>query len=221
MAQQHSVLVLLRIAAVLFVAVLLGGCPSSSSRTTIEGYSDQMLSRKRIMVLAPEGADVTLGDAAAYAASRGVVAEGAREQLAIDFRTRLTPAIASRLDSNTVLYYQDQSVSGLVPLNATSDFNGAEPNSWDEVKRARREGNIDFLIVLNRMSINNSGGGDGSGTESIETSYSLLDLQGGKVVTSGRLSVPVGPANAVASYDRFARELTAKLPFLVTAVTGK
>lgn len=210
MAHLHSVLA--RGAALLLMVSAMAGC-SSSSRTTVDGYDDSMLSRKRIMVLTPAAANVRLSNQASYAASRGVATESALEQLGNDFRTRLVPAIGKRLDSNTVLHYGDQAVAGIVPLNATTDFNGVEPKSWENLKRAAREGNIDFLIVLNGMSINTSAATDGSASESIEGSYSLLDVQESKMMTSGKVSISASAANAAISYDQFAGKLTAELPF--------
>lgn len=219
MANKYSVL--LRSAAVLVLAAMLGGCPSSSQRTTIDGYSHDMLVRKRIMVLAPEAADVTLSNAGAFATSRGTVAEGAQEQIRVDMRTRMLPAIAAQLDSNTVLLYSEQSVSGLVPLNATADFNGAEPKAWETIKRAGREGNIDYLIVLNGLRFTNSASGSGVGTESVKANYSLLDVKGARVMTSGTVEVPSQPAAPAAIYDAFARELASELPFHVRATAGE
>lgn len=173
------------------------------------------------MVLTPASADVRLSNQASYAASRGVATESALEQLGNDFRTRLVPAIGKRLDSNTVLHYGDQAVAGIVPLNATTDFNGSEPKSWETLKRAAREGNIDFLIVLNGMSINTSAASDGSASESMEGSYSLLDVQDGKMMTSGKVSVSTGPANTATIYDQLAGKLASELPFHTTPGTGK
>jgi len=202
------------------LASAIGGC-SSSSRTAVEGYDEAMLSRKRIMVLTPEPASVVLSDTVAYAASRGVVPASAREQVGIDFRTRLVPAIGRWLDSNTVLHYRDQPVSGIVPIDATADFSGAQPKSWETIRRAGREGNVDFMIVLNGTRLTSSADSPGSGTEAIETNYSLIDAQAGKVMTSGNVSIPAGPASAAVSYEELAKALTAKLPFHVTTGTAR
>ncbi len=209
--------VILRSAMVLLLAAMLGGCPSSSSRVTVEGYRADMLVRKRIMVVTPDAADVTLSDPAAFASARGTVGEGAREQVAVDFRTRIMPAIASRLDSNTALLYNEQAVSGVVAINPTADFDGAKPKSWDAIKRASREGNIDFFIVLNGISFTTTSAGTASGTEAMVASYSLLDPKAGTVMTSGQVSVPAQAANPAALYDKFAEELVNRLPFHVKA----
>jgi hypothetical protein len=202
-------------ASALLLALMLGGCPSGK-RVVVEGYSDNALVNKRIMVVAPEAADVKISNPAAFAFARGVVADASQEKLANELRTQLTPAIAARLDSNTVLYYKDQAVSGLVPMNATTDFTGAQPKSWETIRRAGREGNVDFLIVLNGMTIANSAASNGGrGTESVETTFSLLDTKAGTVVTSGRVSIPSDEANPATTYARLAEKLTSQMPFYV------
>lgn len=206
----------MRCALVLLTAIVFAGCPSAR-RITVEGYDDARLSGKRVMVILPEAADVTLTDPAAYAYARGIAADGAREQLSSDLRTRFVEAIDKRLDSNTVLAYRDQPVGAMVPLDATKDFTAAGPKGWDVVKRAGREGNIDYLIVLNGMTIRNASS-TGRGSESISTNYLLLDAQEAKVMTSGTVSIDVkemqGPTD---SYLALARELGAKLPFVPVA----
>src|SRR5437867_1058706 len=135
-------------ATLLFITLLLAGC-GSSRRAMVSGYSDEMLNRKRILLLLPEDNDLLLNNSAAYASSRGVATESARETFAGEIRASLAPSINSRLDSNTVLNYRDLPASGIVPLNATGDFPGGAPKSWEQVTRAAHEGNIDYLLVLN------------------------------------------------------------------------
>lgn len=207
----------LRFALALLAAIACAGCPSSR-RIVVEGYDDAMLSGKRVMVILPEAADVTLTDPNAYASARGVAGESAREQLSADLRSRFVDAIDARLDSNTVLGYRDQPVGAMVPLDATKDFTAAGPKAWDVVKRAGREGNIDYLIVLNGMTIRSTPSSTGRGGEAINANYLLLDAQQGKTMTAGTVSVNVaqlqGPNDG---YLQLARELSAKLPFVPVA----
>jgi len=207
----------MRCALLLLTAIVFAGCPSAR-RITVEGYDDAKLSGKRVMVILPEAADVTLTDPAAYAYARGIAADAAREQLSTDLRTRFVDAIDARLDSNTVLGYKDQPVGAMVPLDATKDFTATGPKAWDVVKRAGREGNIDYLIVLNGMTIRNTSSSTGRGGESISTSYLLLDAQDAKTMTSGTVSINVGEMQGPNdSYLALARELGAKLPFVPVA----
>lgn len=212
---QKIVQIRLAAGALMLVALLIAGC-SSSQRTTVEGYTDQQLSGKRVVLLLPGAADVRLPDSSSYALSRGTVAESAREQLAIDFRTRFIPALDLRLDSNTVTNYAEQSVSGNVALNAQTDFTANGPKSWDVLKRAGREGNIDYMIVLNNMQVRTSRTSNGGGSEVIEADYMLLDLQDAKSMASGHVSANInGAADPGAAYRLLAQELSAKLPFHV------
>ena len=201
--------------ALTLIALLIAGC-SSATRTTVEGYTDQQLSGKRVVLLLPDAADVRIPDSSSYAFARGTVAESAREQLAIDFRTRLIPALDLRLDSNTVLNYAEQPVSGNVALNARTDFPNGAPKAWDVLKRAGREGNIDFMIVLNNMQVRTIRSTNGSGSETIEADYILLDLQDAKAMTSGHVTANIdGAADPGATYRLLAQQLAAKFPFHV------
>ena len=56
---RNNSLIWLQCIAVVAVAAMFAGCPSSK-RIVVEGYDDAMLSRKRIMLLVPSGADVKL-----------------------------------------------------------------------------------------------------------------------------------------------------------------
>jgi|GEM_PF-1798231 len=207
----------LQCAALVVVAVALGGCPSSK-RIVVEGYDDAALVRKRIMLLLPDSKDVKLTDAAAYGYARGTTAEGGRDQMNAELRTKLTYEISQHLDSNTVLNYADQSLSGSIMLNSTADFTGAQPKSWDAYKRAGREGNIDFFVVLNNVTFSNTASSTGGrGKEGIEADYSLLDLQQQKVVTSGHISLGQEELTTPAdTYRRLAEALVGKLPFAVS-----
>jgi hypothetical protein len=203
-------------------ALMLAGCPSAK-RVVLEGYTDEMLNGKRVLVLVPDAADVTLADPGAYAYARGASSESARDQLANDLQSRVVSSLAALLDSNNVLGYKDQPVGGIVTLNAKSDFNNAGPVSWDVVKRAGREGNMDFLVVLNGMSIRNTASTSGGrGGESITAHYLLLDAQRGKTMSQGEVSVDVkelqSPGDA---YQRLAQELGARFPFVTGMGAGK
>jgi hypothetical protein len=203
-------------------AIAFAGCPSAR-RITVEGYSDDMLNGKRVLVLVPEAADVKLTDPAGYAFIRGVATPSAQEQLQSDLQVRIATALGSLLDSNTVLSYSGQPIGGIVPLNAKTDFTTTGPASWDAIKRAGREGNVDYLIVLNGMTINSVGTASGdSGSEEITAHYYVLDAQRGKTVTSGDVSSEVKmPFTAAESFQHFAEELAGRMPFTAHATAAK
>jgi hypothetical protein len=193
------------------IAIVASGC-ASSRRTTIEGYSDASLNRKRIFLLLPGESDVRFASAEQYAQPIGIAAASAGETFAGDLRSVLVSAIQSRLDSNAVFSYADQPVSGIVPLSAAHDFTASGPNDWDAVRRAGQEGAIDFLLVLRDASVANTSAGD----ESVTVSYELLDVAARRVMTSGVVTASVGaPRTREMTHEKLADELTAKLPFLV------
>ena len=203
----------------LFIALLFStvfiGCPSAK-RLTIEGYDDAVLNAKRVFVLLPASADIRLTNAELYATSRGIDATSAGETIEGELRTVLVGAIQSRLDSNTVLNYFEQPVSGIVPLNATTDFNGAAPVTWSTVKRAGVEGNIDYLLVLRDVVVTSTPSSDPRGNEAVSASYSLLDIAAERVMTSGTIAVSISaPRTTASTHEGLAAELTAKLPFTV------
>jgi hypothetical protein len=182
-----------------------------------------MLNGKRVLVLVPDAADVSLTNPAAYAYARGGVADAAGEQLNNDLNTRIASSLGSYLDSNTVLSYKNQPVGGIIPLSAKTDFTQTDAVDWDKVKRAGREGNVDYLVVLRSMQIDNTASTSGGrGGEAIKAHYILIDAQRGKTMTNGDVSVNVKEMNGPAdSYQQLARELSSRLPFTVGAGMGK
>jgi hypothetical protein len=204
--------------AAIVLALLVSSC-GSSSRTTVSGYSDEMLNGKRIFVLLPKPEEIMMNNSAAYAYSRGVATDGAREMLAGEIRTQLIQALSSRLDSNTVLNYQGEAVGAMIPLSASDDFTAGTPKSWDALTKAAHTGNFDYMIVLNPISFSNTPSTTGGrGGEDVEMSYSLLDLNEKKVMTTGTVTVDQSElSEPAATYNQLALELTRKLPFYVPA----
>jgi hypothetical protein len=201
----------------LLLALVAAGC-GSSKRITVDGYDDSKLNHKRVLLLYPSIEDVTMSNAAVYAASRGGATESARELLATELRTMVATELGARMDSNTVLNYLDQPVSGIVPLDPSVDFRvDGQPSEWDKLRRVGREGNVDFLIVLRDLDFNNATPSGGPrGTETVEVEYSLLDLQAGKTLANGTFSFSVDdPRTPEMTYQRLARELTKRMPFVV------
>lgn len=198
-------------------AVMATGC-GSSSRMTIEGYSDDMLSNRRVAVLFPGPTDITFTNLDALAASRGVDPAGAREDFHGELRTQLVDLLDATLDSNTVLDYTGMPVFGSIPLSAESDFSTATPN-WEKLRRAGREGNLDYMVVVNHMNVSNTPSSSGGrGDESVKASYSLLDLTRSKVMTGGTIDFTVSdPRTPSTTWERLVEKLTPKLPFMVAA----
>ncbi len=211
----NSLRTLSLLAVVVTAALVAAGC-GSSKRTTVEGYSDESLMRKRIFVLYPSGNQVTLGNTESFAYSRGVAAASAMETLDGELRTLLVPSLNQRLDSNTILGYSEEPVGRIVSINPSADFAGGKPKSWDQIERAAKEANIDYMLVINPIRINNSEPGTGKGDETVTANYLLLDTQKKKVMTSGEIEVTIeDPRTAATTYERLAAELTKKLPFWV------
>ena len=203
------------VAILLLAMTVAAGC-GSARRITIEGYTDAQLNGRRIALLLPAAGDVRFTNAAQFAASRGVADVSAGETVDNELRTILAEALQSRLDSNTVLNYTDQPVAGIVPMSATGDFTAAGPTSWETVKRAAQEGNIDYLLVIRDVTVRSTPTGDARGDEAVSASYQLLDAAAGRTMTSGTIDFEVGaPRTPAMTYDRMALELTAKLPFVV------
>jgi hypothetical protein len=200
------------------VALLAAGC-GSSSRTTIEGYSDDMLSNRRVAVLFPAASEITFSNVDALAASRGVDPAGAPEAFHGELRTQLVDKLDVALDSNTVLDYGSLPVAGSIPLSAESDFAiGSAPN-WEKLRRSGREGNLDYLVVVNRMTVSNTPSSSGGrGDESVKASYTLVDLSRSKVMTGGTVDFTVSdPRTPSHTWQRLVEKLTPKLPFVIAA----
>ena len=202
--------------AVMAAACVLAGCPSSR-QATVQGYTSEMLNRKRVFLLIPRTESLVVVNADAYAASRGAVAASAREMFASELRSMLTHALGQMLDSNTVLNYAEHAVSGVVTLDANTDFSASAPRDWELVKRAGREGNADFLIVLNSLSVDNRApSGAGRGDETVRASYLLLDTERQRVMSTGNVSFSLSdPRTPAMTYERLASELSQRLPFHV------
>lgn len=174
-----------------------------------------MLNNKRIAVVIPDASELSLANPEILAASRGVAAAGVQEAFHGEFRTQLSDALGQRLDSNTVLGYSEQSIAGSVPIAAERDMSAGAPASWEKFRRAGREGNLDYMLVLNRVTVSNTASSTGGrGDERLQTSYSLLDLSRSKVMTSGTIDFEVNdPRSPGHTWDRLATELVRKLPF--------
>lgn len=206
----------LRLFTVALFAVLLAAC-GSSKRTTIKGYDDSMLNGRRIFMVTPPPEQVTMSNPDQFAAARGVAGATAREMLGNEFRTMLIPAMNQQLDSNTTYSYSEEPVGRMVVLNATSDFTNAGPVDWENVSRAAREGNIDYMIVLRNIKINNTGGGEsGRGDEAASGDFLLLDAQNKKVMTTGDFDVEVkDPRKLETTWQLVAAEISKQMPFWV------
>lgn len=209
MTQRTSTLSLVLV--VTATALTLVGC--GSGRITIDGYSTSALDGKRVFVVVPQPVDVTLTDQEAYAYVRGATGESARDQVASDLRTHLVQNLAGRLDSNTVLSYNDAPANGVQPLDAARDFTASAPNSWDGVVRGAREANADYLLVLNGITIHTRRT-SGRGAESIQCGYQLLDPTQQRVMTTGRVDVDAGDVAGPGDvYEKLVGALVGKLPF--------
>jgi hypothetical protein len=209
----------LLLSAVLLVGAVAGGvgCGSGSSTTKVEGYTSAMLNNRRVALLIPSASSISLSNPEIFAASRGVDVAGAQEALYGEFRTQVIDIFNSRLDSNTVYDYSSLPVSGSVMLDATGDFPQGAPSSWEKLKRAGKDANLDYLIVLNRVTVSNSASSTGGrGDETMNAEYILLDLGRQKVMTSGNVGFTVrDPRTPTNTWERLVDAVTAKLPFSV------
>jgi hypothetical protein len=174
-----------------------------------------MLNNKNIFVLLPDTSIAVIANPTAYAASRGVATDGARDMLSGELRTRLIESLDARLDSNTTLNYASQAVGGVVPLNF-SMFNNGVPKTWDKLKQAGREGGFDYLLVLHGFKISTKPVTTGRGSETVEASFTLLDVMKENVMANSTVKVETeAPAMPADVYRKVAEELSRKLPFFV------
>jgi len=206
------------IMAAIVAATYLAGC--GSARISVEGYGDAELNHKRVFLMLPASDNVALENPAAYANSRGIAEIGATERIATELQSDLQAALDGRLDSNTVLEYGSQPVGAIVPVDPAEDFpagSDAEWN-WDKAKRAAKEGNIDFLIVLHSVRLENEmPEGDGTrGKEKITATFSLLDPLNGKLMTANTVDAEVDdPRRPADTFVGLSKAMAKKLPFHV------
>lgn len=198
---------------------LLIGC--GSGKTSVEGYDNAVLNDKRIFLLLPSEGDITLVNPAAFAQSRGIGEAGASGRIATEFRTDLATALNTRLDSNTILEYGQQTVGAVVPLNPSVDLPQAATGStsswnWDKVRDAARQGNIDYLIVLHSVRVENEMPKEGAsrGKETVVANFSLLDPEKKTLMTGSEVRVEIkDPRKPADTYTRLAEAMAKKLPF--------
>jgi hypothetical protein len=196
------------------LGILIAGC--SGGRMVIPGYNEADFNGKRVALVIPGANDLVMNNSAAYAASRGVATDGAREMLNDELRTGLPTALGAVLDSNTVVNYRDQVVAGTMPLDAVDDFPQGAPADWGKVQDAAREGNFDFFVVVNHFAITNTPSTSGRGDEAVNASFSLLDPNKRRVLTTNTVEISVGdPRVPSDTYAELAAELAKKLPFSV------
>ena len=205
------------VAGLLFSGFLFIGC--GSGRTSIEGYDDAALSGKRLFVLTPDEGEIFFTDDGAFAFSRGIAALNARERVINEFQTQFRDRLDNLLDSNLVVTYRSQSVGAIHPLYATNDFTG-EAGSWDwtTIDAARKEGAIDYLLVLQRVGFENQVPGDsvGRGKETVTVDFVLIDPVKRSVMTRNQVSASVkDPREVRDTYIKLVKELASKMPFYV------
>ncbi len=209
-------LVLPFLTALIFSATIFGGC--GSSRSKVEGYDDAQLSGKRVFVLLPDEGDYMVTSPSSFAWSRGIGEAGVPGRISSEFRTMFASALDARYDSNTVHNYATQSVGSTNPLHSGTDFQGAaESWDWSKLDVVRKNAAIDFMIVVNEVTINNSSpenGGD-RGEERVSARARLIDMAKRKVLVEEQVAVSVDdPRQPRDTYVLLARELARKLPFL-------
>lgn len=195
-------------------AAIFAGCGGGGRVTTVEGYGERQLNGKRIALLVPNANDLVMNNSAAYAHSRGVATEGAREMLSTELRTGLVTTLSTVLDSNAVVSYRDQVVAGTIPLDAVENFTQGTPKTWDKLEDAAKQANLDFVLLIAPFSISNTASTTGRGDETVDAGYSLIDPIKRRVMTTGTVQFTVSDPRSVANtYERFAQELAKKLPF--------
>ena len=215
MLSTHSLKLLGLISSLVLSTLVLSSC--GSSRITLEGYDDALLSGKRIFLLIPEDGDYVFSDAAAFGYSRGIAAVTVQSRVDNEFQTRLRDRLDLRLDSNLVVNYRTQPVGAIHPLKAVRDFTGL-PSTWDwtKLQAAAKEGAIDYLIVLRSVTLKNFPPKDGRsmGKEEVEADFLLIDLSKKSVMTQNTVSISVNDPRQIAdTYIELSKDLTSKMPF--------
>ncbi|MGE3800739.1 MAG: hypothetical protein AB7H80_06935 [Candidatus Kapaibacterium sp.] len=205
------------VAGIILSAGLFAGC--GSSRTSIEGYSDAVLTGKRLFILMPKEGDFVLTNSEAFAYSRGIAALSSQSRVDNEFQTQFRDYLDNVLDSNLVVVYRTQPVGAIHPLDATRDFNGEIGSwNWEEIDAARKEGAIDFLLVLQKVQLENQTPSDnaGRGKESVTVNFILVDPAKRSVMTQNQVSVSLkDPREIRDTYSKLTRELASKMPFHV------
>lgn len=199
---------------------LLVGC--GSGKTAVEGYDQGVLNGKRIFLLLPAEGGIVLTNPAAFAQSRGIGEGGASGRISTEFRTDLAPALNTRLDSNTILEYSQQTVGAVVPLNPSSDMPRATAGSdswdWDKLRDAARQGNIDYLIVFHSIRVENEMPKEGAarGKETVTANFSLLDPEKKKLMSESEVRVEIkDPRKPADTFTRLSEAMAKKMPFHV------
>ena len=199
-------------------ATFIAGC--GSGRVTIKGYDATALNDKRVFLILPAQGGIELANPADFANSRGIAEMGAAGRVEAEFRTNLAPALDALLDSNTVLEYGSQTVGAVVPMDPAADMPATPGGTWDwnKVHNAAKQGNIDYMVVLNTVRVENDAPKDGAarGKESVSLSFSLVDPVKDTVMTQNMVHVELkDPRKPIDTYKRLAEEMAKKLPFFV------
>jgi hypothetical protein len=197
------------------IVVGSNGCGGGGTGGVLNGTP---LNGKRLFILLPKQDGFTLQNPDAYAYSRGISEMNASTRLFSEMRSMFADELGQRYDSNTVLNYNEQAISGTVPLDAVNDFNGASDTwNWDNLNRAGKEGAVDFLLVMHSVVVSNQkpSGEIGMGRESISASFHLIDPINKVNVRSATVSISVDdPRIPSDSYVFLARQVASRLPFL-------
>jgi len=198
----------------LLAALVVVGC--GGSRITVDGYNDAMLSNRQVVIALPSPELITLDNSDAYAGARGSAGVVGRELLEGDLAHALPAALGRRFDSNAVTIYSLLPVSGSFPIHPVNDFDGNEPKFWDKMKTLGREGRFDYLIVMKRIDVTAAPSSSGRGREGASAEFVLFDLNRGRTMTSGSVSVSQGEIETPETlYTRLADAMARKLPFHV------
>ena len=205
------------VAGFLIAGSIWGGC--GSSRTSVEGYTDATLTDKRLFVLTPKEGEFGITNSEAFAASRGIAPLNVQSRLDNELQTQFRDWLDNTLDSNLVVMYRAQPVGAVYPLEGKSGFSGTEGGwDWGKIDAARKEGAIDFLLVLENVSVDNTMPTEkgGRGKETMNVDFLLIDPAKKSVMTRNRVSVTVkDPREIRDTYIKLARELASKMPFHV------
>ena len=200
----------------LAASAVLAGC-SGSNRTSIDGKELWQFTGARLFLMLPTAEALRFENPKEFAWSRGTSEVAIASKFAAELHSKLTVALDSRLDSNSILDFSAQSVGLTNRMTSDVDFSGHESGwNWEKITRVGQLGSIDYLIVLRNVVIGNDKPDEPNlrGTERVSAQVLLVSIAESKVLDSQIASVEIeDPRKPNDTFLSLARAVAGSLPF--------